>query len=182
MYCRTLIWNPRWNATGTVVYNARIETDIGVHTLLVSKFKTFSFLLVKQQLFSGLLLGHGKKVKFRGIFKDRFTEKLANFAGISWKFLGLTSPKKIGKKWPNFPRQISLEINWFCTDLTSVFNVFLTEIIICYFNNKALEKWAYGKAFWSWLEPSFSQHNLRLVVLERCSLIVVLKFTAIKPR
>ena len=24
---------------------------------------------------------------------------------------------------------------------------FLKEIIICYYNNKALEKWAYGKAF-----------------------------------
>ena len=59
-----------------------MEIDIGVHALLVTKLKIFSLLLVKQQLFSGLLKGHGKKVKFRGIFRDRFAEKLANFTEI----------------------------------------------------------------------------------------------------
>ena len=36
---------------------------------------------------SGLLLGCGKKVKFRGIFRDKFEEKMANLAGILWEFL-----------------------------------------------------------------------------------------------
>ena len=59
----------------------------------------FSFLLLKQQLFSGLLLGHGKKKSsFAGLSG---TDSRKNFAGISWKFWALTSPKKIGKKWPN---------------------------------------------------------------------------------
>ena len=31
---------------------------------------------------SGLLVGRGKKVKFRGIFRDKFAEKTADFAGI----------------------------------------------------------------------------------------------------
>ena len=48
-----------------------------------------------------------------------------------------------------FSRQILLEIDWFCTDLMSVCDVFLTEIIVCYFNNKVLKKWANGKAFTS---------------------------------
>ena len=42
-----LIWNPAgWNATRTIVYYSRIETDIGIHTLPVTKLKIFSLLLV----------------------------------------------------------------------------------------------------------------------------------------
>ena len=53
---------------------------------------------------------------------------------------------------------------------------FLTEIIICYFNNKVLEKWANEKVLTSWLYQ-FSQHkNLCLIVLGCCLLIVVMKF------
>ena len=33
-------------------------------------------------LAAGLLVGRGKKVKFRGIFRDKFAEKTADFAGI----------------------------------------------------------------------------------------------------
>ena len=58
--------------------------------------------------------------------------------------------KAIGKKWPIlwlFSRQILLEIAWFCADQTSVFNVYLTEVIICSFNNNMLQKWTNGKAF-----------------------------------
>ena len=42
--------------------------------------------------------------------------------------------------------QISLEIDRFYADQTSVFNVFLTEVIICSFNNM-LKKWTNGKTF-----------------------------------
>ena len=43
--------------------------------------------------------------------------------------------------------QISLEIGRFCGDQTSILNVFLTEVIICSFNNNVLQKWTNGKAF-----------------------------------
>ena len=36
--------------------------------------------------FSGLLVGRGKKVKFFGIFRDKFMEKTADFTGISLEF------------------------------------------------------------------------------------------------
>ena len=42
---------------------------------------------------SGLLIGCRKKVKFPGIFRDRFAEKLADFAGILQKFSRLVSLK-----------------------------------------------------------------------------------------
>ena len=58
--------------------------------------------------------------------------------------------------------QISLEIaeiDRFCTDQTSVFNVFLTEVIICSINNNTLQKWTNGnKPLTSWLEPSCCLH------------------------
>ena len=38
-----------------------------------------------------------------------------------------------------FSGKTSLEIDWFCADQTSVFNVFLTEVIICCFNNSTLQ-------------------------------------------
>ena len=70
---------------------------------------------------------------------DKFAEKSADFVVILWEFSGQT----IGKKQPIlwlFSRQISLEINRFCADQTSVLNVFLTEVIICSFNNNMLQK------------------------------------------
>ena len=45
-----------------------------------------------------------------------------------------------------FSAQILLKIDWFCVDLIGVFIIFLTEIMICSFNNNMLEK-ANGKAF-----------------------------------
>ena len=69
VHCETLIWNPGWNTTTTVVYNSRIETDIGVHALSVTKLKIFSLLWVKQQL-KGVWSVAEKKVKFRGIFRE----------------------------------------------------------------------------------------------------------------
>ena len=96
---------------------------------------------------SGRLIGRGKKVKFCWIFRDKIAEKLANFAGIFGANLaGKQSVKKQQILWL-FSGQISLEIDWFCADQTSVFNVFLTEVIICSFNNNMLQKWNNGKAF-----------------------------------
>ena len=88
-----------------------------------------------------------KKVKFRGVFRDKFAEESANFAGIfGANFAEKQSVKKRQILWL-FSRQISLEIDWFCTDQTSFFNIFLTEVIICSFNNNTLQKWTNGKAF-----------------------------------
>ena len=84
------------------------------------------------------------------MFRDKFSEKLADFAGISQDFLCKLYQKAIGKKWLIlwlFSRKILLEIGWFCADQTSIFNVFLTEVIICSFNNNTLQKWTNGKAF-----------------------------------
>ena len=60
---------------------------------------------------------------------DRLRKKKSNFRGFSdtnsLKFSVLTSP--IGKKWLiswEFSVQILLEINRFCADLLSMFNVF----------------------------------------------------------
>jgi len=35
---------------------------------------------------AGLLVGRGKKVKFSGMFRDKYAEKTADFAGISREF------------------------------------------------------------------------------------------------
>ena len=88
---------------------------------------------------------------------DRSQEKKSNFAGFlgtnsqkNWpilrefhgSFRGKLHQKAIGRKQPIlwlFSRQISLEIDRFCADQTSIFNVFLTEVIICSFNNNMLQ-------------------------------------------
>ena len=133
-----------------------------------------------------------EKVKFRRIFslrsvavlsRTRFCSHPNLLAGFlfSTAFITLRLHAAMLHRLRDFSGQISIEIDRFCADL--MFFFFLPEIIICYFNNKALQNWASGKAF-NTIVPSFSQHNVRLVVLERCSLIVhvLMTFTAIKPR
>ena len=78
---------------------------------------------------------------------DKIAEKSADFAGILGANLA-------GKQWVQkrrilrlFSGKISLEIDRFCPDQTSIFSVFLTEVIICSFNNNTLQKWTNGKAF-----------------------------------
>ena len=100
------------------------------------------------------------RANFAWVFGANFTkkrsEKTVDFVGIFWA---------------NFTRNQS-----FCADQTSVFNVFLTEVIICSFNNKTLQKWPMAKPLIGRLVPSFSQHNLRLVVSGCCLHISVTKF------
>ena len=79
-----------------------------------------------------------KKIKFHGIFGDKIAERLVDFAGIFRANLaGKQSVKKRRNLWL-FSGQISQQIDRFCADQTSVFNVFLTEVIICSFNNNTL--------------------------------------------
>ena len=104
-----------------------------------------------------------KKVKFCGIFRDKIAEKSANFAGnldtkqllkkrrILWLFLG----------------QNSLKIDRFCADQTSVFNVFLTKVIICSFNNNTLQKWTNGKAFNIMASAPVAETSFKIAVQTR---------------
>ena len=96
---------------------------------------------------AGLLIGCGKKVKFRGIFRDKITENSADFAGIFGA--NLAGKQSVKKRWILwlFSGQILLEIDRFCIDQTSIFNVFITEVIICSFNDNTLKKWTNGKAY-----------------------------------
>ena len=96
---------------------------------------------------AGLLIGRGKKRQISQDFQGQNHGKLGRFRG---NFRGKLGQKAIGKKTEDFVvifGQILLEIDRFCADQTSVFNVFLTEVIICSFNNNTLQKWTNGKAF-----------------------------------
>ena len=92
----------------------------------------------------------GKKSNFVGFLGSNSRKNRPISPEFRGKFQGKLRQKAMGKKRPIlllFSRQISLEIDRFCTDQTSVFNVFLTEVIICSFNNNTLKKWTNGKAF-----------------------------------
>ena len=87
----------------------------------------------------GLLIGRGEKSHLgTNSQKNRLISQ-----EFCRKFQGKLCQKAISKKWPIlwlFSRQISLEINRFCADQTSVFKVFLIEVIIYSFNNNTLKK------------------------------------------
>ena len=87
-----------------------------------------------------------KKVKFRRIFMGKCLEKSADFTG---NFGAKLRQETISKKQPillDFFWQISLKSINFASIWPALFNVFLTGIIICSFNNSSLEKWANAKA------------------------------------
>ena len=71
---------------------------------------------------AGLLKSRGKKVKFRGIFKDKFAEKTADFAGIFEASFTEKRLVKNGRFLWKLPEQILLESDWFCADLRKVFD------------------------------------------------------------
>ena len=87
----------------------------------------------KQVYIAGLVIGRGKKSNFGGIFRD----KIAVIFGAN--LAGKQSVKKRRILWL-FSGQILLEIDWFCFDQTSVFDVFLMAVIICSFNNNMFQK------------------------------------------
>ena len=111
-----------------------------------------------------------EKVKFRGISGDKFAENRPIQREFRGSFWGKPKQKAIVKKGPIlwlFSWQISLEIDQFWADQTSIFNVFLTEVIICSFNNTLL-KCTNGKAFNIMASAQFFATYLRLVVWGRC--------------
>ena len=86
---------------------------------------------------------------------DRSQKKKSNSVGflgtnlwknrpVSLEFsrANFTEEQSVKKRWILwlFSGQISLAIDQFCADQTSAFNVFLTEVIICSFNNIMLQK------------------------------------------
>ena len=83
------------------------------------------------------LIGLG--IQVRGIFRDRFAE-------IFGANLAEKQSEKNGRFRGNFLGKFRYKSIDFVMIWRECLN-FLTEIIICYYNNKALEKWAYGKAF-----------------------------------
>ena len=87
-----------------------------------------------------------KNVKFRRIFRGKFLEKSADFTG---NFGGKPRHETISKKQPislDFGGEISLKSINFASIWPALFNVFLTGIIICSFNNSSLEKWTNAEA------------------------------------
>ena len=53
-------------------------------------------IVLTKVFFTGLLVGREKKVKFRGIFRDKFAEKMADFVGISREF---SRPVSLKNDW-----------------------------------------------------------------------------------
>ena len=99
--------------------------------------------------YAGLLIGSGKKSNFAGFLgansrKNRLI--LRHFRGNVWAKLRRKSISKKGRFCGYFWGKILLDVDRLCADQTSVFNVFLTEVIICSFNNNTLQKWTNGKA------------------------------------
>ena len=93
--------------------------------------------------FHGIL---AEKSQISKDFRGKFLEKSADFTGNFW---GKLLSETISKKQPislDFFGQISLKSINFALIWPALFNVFLTGIIICSFNNSSLEKWANAKA------------------------------------
>jgi len=53
------------------------------------------YILELTKQLTGLLVGRGKKVKFRGIFRDKFAEETADFTRISQEFSRPISLKEL---------------------------------------------------------------------------------------
>ena len=89
---------------------------------------------------AGLLIGREEKSQISRVFYGQIGLFHGNFVGnFRANFAKKQSLIKGLFLWL-FSRQISLETNPVCTDQTSVFNVFLTEAVICSFNNNTLKK------------------------------------------
>ena len=122
-----------------------------------------------------------KKSNFAGFLGTKSRKNrpiLQDFARIFGANLaGKQSIKKQQILWL-FSGQILLETDRFSTNQTSVFNVFLTEVIINFALSTTIRSRnePMAKPLTSSLVLSFSQHNLRLLVSERCLHISVVKF------
>ena len=107
-----------------------------------------------------------KKVKFRGIFRGKFAEKSTDFTGIFAANLAENQSVKTGRFCGYFPGKLRQRSIGFCADQTSVFDVFLTESSFALSTTIRSRTEPMAKPLTSWLVPSFSQRNQRLVVSE----------------
>ena len=120
---------------------------------------------------------------------------------MSWNFTDKLWQKKVSKKQPilwEFWGQILLEIYRFRADQTSIFNISLTEVIICSFNNNTLHKSEpmakllsslLVPSFWNWYSCRFGMFQDKLAPLQQvnstkrwdtCEIHVVLTFYLIR--
>ena len=106
--------------------------------------------LMDHTILAGLLIGSGKKSNFAGFLGANSQKNqliLRHFHGNIWAKLRRKSVGKKGRFCGYFWGKILSDVDRLCTNQTSVFNIFLTEVIICSFNNNTLQKWTNGKAF-----------------------------------
>ena len=98
--------------------------------------------------FRGIL---AEKVKFRRIFRGKFIEKSADFTGkLRQETISKNQPISLGFFWQSLLKTINFASIW-----PALFNVFLTGIIICSFNNSLLEKWANAKVVYIVVSAQF---------------------------
>ena len=80
-------------------------------------------------LYAGLLIGQGQKVKFCKFFRVKFPGKMAYIPG---NLQANVAEKRSVKRQPilwQFSKHISLESVWFCIDLTNIFQIKKTTIL-----------------------------------------------------
>ena len=130
--------------------------------------------------YAGLLIGRLKKVKFRGIFGGKFAEKSTDFAGIFRANLAENQSVKKGRFCGYFPGKLRQRSIGFCADQTSVFNVVLTESSFALSTTIRSRTEPMAKPLTSWLVPSFSLHNQRLVVSELQDVVCTFQWRSFK--
>ena len=87
---------------------------------------------------------------------------------------------KKGRFCGYFPGKLRQRSIGFCADQTSIFNVFLTESSFALSTTIRSRTEPMAKPLTSWLVPSFSQHNQRLVVSELRDVVCTFQWRSFK--
>ena len=112
---------------------AQQQTTITFPIFFLTKIVQDKF---SRAIVTGLLIGRGRKSQISQDFQGQIRRKIGRFRG---SFRGKLHQKAIGKKRPIlwlFSRQISLEIDQFCADQTSIFLFFNFLWLITTLNSK----------------------------------------------
>ena len=117
-----------------------------------------------------------EKVKFWGIFRDKFAEKLADFAGVFGKNFTKKQSVKNGRFCGYFQGKFRLQSIAFAMIRPAFLTFFLQRSSFALSTTICSRNEPMAKPLTSWLVPSFSQHNLRLIVLGCCLHVSVTKF------
>ena len=164
MMCWAL-WLSQVKKTGLLsVFLEESLVDLWWYYFLICFIQGFWYFAKKKQNFAGFSGANsrknrpisrdfrGRKVKIRrkiGWFHGILAEKSQILKDFRGNFRGKLCQETISKKQPislDFVWQISLKSINFASIWPALFNVFLTGVIICSFNNSSLEKWANAKA------------------------------------